>query len=109
MKSDEAKLKIIRDTVFKSITLEMETKLNDRVTDERKRTEMIKYTRSRLGDLLNSFSEDDLLPKREIVSKQDFEKHILKITNKARNQLLNEMEKEFWRRASKFVGAQSYK
>jgi hypothetical protein len=95
MKRDEGKLKIIRETVFKSIILEMETKLNDRATDERKRTEMIKYTRSRLGDLLNSFSEGDLLPKREIVSEQDFEKHILKIINKARNQLLNEMEKEF--------------
>ena len=89
------KLKVIKDTIIKSILSEITDKLEKRITDQKKRAELIKFTHSRLDDVLNSFSEEELLPKKEIESEQDFENHILKVTEKTRQQLLKEMEQEF--------------
>jgi hypothetical protein len=80
--------------VFKSIMSEMDTRLNATVPNEKKRAEIIRFARTRLNDILNSFGERDLLPKRQIASEQDFEKHILKIIHLARDKLLREVNKE---------------
>jgi hypothetical protein len=94
MNNDEEKLRLIKKTVFKSIMVEMETKLNNTVPDEKKRDEIARFTRSRLNDILNSFGEEALLPKRQIASEQDFEKHVLKVMRLARDKLLNEVREE---------------
>jgi hypothetical protein len=95
MKSDEVRLKIIKDTVINSILSEMDDKLASKVADEKKRAEMIKFTRSRLQYIMNSLNQDELLPKRDIKSEQDFEKHLLKIIQQVRQTLTNEIEREF--------------
>jgi hypothetical protein len=94
-KNDAVRLKIIKDTVFNSILSEMNDKLASKITDEKKRLEIIKFTRSRLHDILNSLNQDELLPKRDIKSEQDFEKHILKVIQQIRQRLVSEIEKEF--------------
>ncbi len=94
MSNDEAKLKIIRDTVRNSILSEMSDRLKKRVGDDKKTDEMIALTRSQLKSILNSFSDKELLPNREIESEEDFKKHILKIIDKTRKQLLKDMESE---------------
>jgi hypothetical protein len=75
-------LKVINDikkAVYESIMLETSARLHDGVHDEKKRAEILSFTRSRLKDILNTFAENELLPKEKIVSKQDFENHILTI------------------------------
>jgi DNA-directed RNA polymerase beta' subunit len=74
--------------------VEMKAKLGMTVPDEKKRDEIIRYTRLRLKDILDSFDENVLLPKRQIASEQDFETHIMQIIRSARKKLLNEVEKE---------------
>ena len=73
----------------------MNDKLASKMTAEKKRLEIIKFTRSRLHDILNSLNQDELLPKRDIKSEQDFEKHILKVIQQIRQRLVSEIEKEF--------------
>jgi hypothetical protein len=94
MKEDEARLKIVKDTVVNSILSEMYEKLKNKISDEEKRKEMISLTRSNLDSILKSFGEKELLPKKDFSSQQDFEEHILKIVQKVRQKLLVEMEKE---------------
>jgi len=93
MKGDEARLKIVKDTVVNSISSEMYDKLEEKISDEEKRKEMISLTRSKLVTILNSFDHEELLPQKDFDSQQDFEKHILKLVQKARQKLLIEMEK----------------
>lgn len=94
MKEDQVRLKIIRDTVINSILSEVGDKLEYRISDSEKRKEMISLTRSKLVSILNSLGKEDLLPKGEPKSPQDFEDHILKVVQKTRQKLLAEMEKE---------------
>jgi hypothetical protein len=74
--------------------LEIETRLGTTVPDDKKRAEIARFTRSRLNDILNSFGENHLLPKRQIASRQDFEKHIQKTIRLVRDKLLKEVDKE---------------
>jgi hypothetical protein len=94
MKSDEVRLKIIKDTVTNSILTDMNNSLASKISDKKKRTEMIKFARFRLQHILSSLDQD-LLPKREIASEQDFEKYLLKVIQQVRKSLTNEIEKEF--------------
>jgi hypothetical protein len=92
--TDQARVKIIKDTVRNSILAEMENQLGNRLSDEEKAKEMMELTRASLNSILNALHEDELLPKREFASQQDFENHILEIVRKVRKKLLNEIEKE---------------
>jgi hypothetical protein len=94
MKNDEMRLKIIKDTVTNSIISDLNIKLASKIADEKKRTEMVRFARLGLKEILNS-SNQDLLPKRELISKQDFEKYILKVIRQVRKKLVDELEKEF--------------
>lgn len=94
MNKDIKKQEIIRKAVFNSIVLELDTTLKDKINDEKRRREIIKFARSRLNDILKMLDQDVLLPKREVTSKQEFEKHILKVLQLVRGQLVRELEKE---------------
>ena len=94
MTRNEAKLKIIKDTVVNSILSEMDSELRNKVSDEKKIEAMISLTKSRLRSILNSFDEKELLPKGDVDSPQDFEKHILRIMQGTKQRILTEMEKE---------------
>jgi len=94
MKGDEARLKIVKDTVVNSIVSEIFCNLKGKISDDEKRKEMIGLTRSKLDSILNSFGEKELLPKKDFSSQQEFEEHILKIVRKARQRLIMDMEKE---------------
>jgi hypothetical protein len=77
-----------------SILSEVGGKLESKISDKEKRKEMIDLTQRKLVSIMNSFSKEDLLPKGDPKSSQDFEDHILKVIQKTRLRLLAEMEKE---------------
>ncbi len=94
MNKDLKKQEIVRRAVFKSIILELGNKLKDKTNNEKRRAEITKFARSRLNDILKSIGQDVLLPKREVTSKQEFEKHILKVMQLVRRQFVRELEKD---------------
>jgi hypothetical protein len=94
MKNDETRLRIIKDTVANSIISDLNIQLASKITDEKKRTEMVRFAHLRLQAILNT-SGIDLLPKQELTSKQDFEKYLLKVIQQVRQRLVDEIEKEF--------------
>jgi hypothetical protein len=94
MKNDEKKARLIKNTVFKSIMVEVNAKLESEVDDKVKRNQIKKFTESRLSDILNTLSKNDLLPKKPVESKQDFEEHILELVNLVRDKLLRVVRKE---------------
>jgi hypothetical protein len=95
MNEDQVKLKIVKDTVINSILSEVSSKLKSKISEEEKRKEMLIVTRSKLVSILNSLGKEDLLPKGDPKSPQDFEDHILKVIQKTRRKLLVEMESEY--------------
>jgi hypothetical protein len=94
MKEDQVRLKIVKDTVINSILSEVSSKLESKTSDEEKRKELMSLTRGKLVSIVNSLGKEDLLPKGDLKSPQDFEDHILKVVQKTRRKLLAEMEKE---------------
>jgi len=95
MKNNEARLKIIKDTVANSVLSEINEKLMTKVTNEKKRSELISFTRLRLQDILSSLDQDEVLSKQEIRSREDFMKHIQKVIRKVKQKLISEIEQEF--------------
>jgi hypothetical protein len=91
---NEEKAKLIKDTIFKSIMSEVSEKLKNEVHDKSKRDQIQKFTESNLRDILNTFSEHELLPKKPVESVQDFESHILELINLTRDKLLQAVKKE---------------
>ena len=94
MTRNEAKLKIVRDTVISSILSELESELRDRLSDEEKVKEMKTLTCSKLLSILKTFNENELLPPKDFETSQDFEHHILIIEKKVKKLLLNELDKD---------------
>lgn len=95
MKNNEARLRIIKDTVTCSLISEVNEKLEKKVINREKRLEIVNFTSLRLRDIMNSLDAKELLPQREIETQQSFEEHIFKVITKVRKILIDETKKEF--------------
>jgi hypothetical protein len=89
------KRKLIKETVFNSIMLEINSKLDALTSDVDKKQSIEKFAAWQLHNILNSLEDDKLLPIGQVDSEKEFEKHILKIINICRGQLLEEIKREF--------------
>jgi DNA-binding MarR family transcriptional regulator len=69
----------------------MESKLVSKGLDGKKQTEILSLTRSALVTILDSFGQNELLPKREPSSANELAKHISEVTEKAKKMLLSKM------------------
>ena len=78
-----------------SILTEMTTKLQEKISEKSKMDEMLNLTKSKIISILNSMNADELIPKKEFKSEQDFKNHILSIIQKVRNKLFEEMKNTF--------------
>ncbi len=93
MEGRKARLKIIEDTVINSILTEMENKLRENPLGEKKTERLLELTKSKIISILNSMNEDELVPKGEFKSEQDFKSHVLGVIGKVRNGLFEDMKK----------------
>jgi hypothetical protein len=92
--NDNVKLKLIKDTVINSILTEMHEKLLKNGVDEKKASELERVTKPRLLIILDSFDKRTLLPVQDLKSKEDFERHILRIIQLAKKKLESDILKE---------------
>jgi hypothetical protein len=67
-------------------------RLGERISDNRRKNELLNLTKSRIISILNSMGVDDLVPKKEFKSELDFENHVLSVIQKVRNKLFQEMK-----------------
>jgi len=91
MKSNEAQLKIIKDTVTQSILPEMFDELCKKHGDKKAKS-LIDLTQPRIENILQSFSERQLLLKQEIKSESEFKAHILTVISEVKQRLMNDIE-----------------
>ncbi len=92
--NNEKLLRNIRKAVFESLKAEINAKLDIEVSDKAKRKEISGYTLSRLSEIVNSLTENELMPQTHIDSKQDFEKSILRLIQLVRERLIEEVKSE---------------
>lgn len=95
MRKDKEEIKLIKETIFKAMMLETESRLNVKIPDNKECTKIVRFTQSKLREIMNSFDENDFLPKGQITSQQDFERHILEMIQMVKNTLLQEIQKDF--------------
>jgi uncharacterized protein (UPF0147 family) len=94
MEGRKVKIKIIKDTVVNSIVTEMRDKLKEKISEKEKIDEMLDLTKSKVISILNSMNEDEIMPKEEFKSEEEFKGHILEVVGKVRSKLYEEMKKE---------------
>lgn len=94
MNSNEAKIKIIKDTVKNSIMTQMKSELKEKISDKKKVEELLALTEKKLVVVLDSMNERELVPSKEFKSSNDLQNHILDVIKKVKEKLSVEIKKE---------------
>ena len=97
MKNDEEyKVSIIKETVVKTIMDEVKSSLEQNShADDQKVSSIMKEVSSQLPDILNSMSIKDLLPSHQVLTQEEFERHILKLIRVVTTRLQQQLKHEF--------------
>ena len=81
--------------MFKSIMLELTSRLNNEISNENKKKSIEMYAGEQLHIILRDMGDSELLPNEGIESQKEFENHILKIINICKERLLNKLKNEY--------------
>jgi hypothetical protein len=90
--NNTAKLKIMKDTIFCSIMTPIQVELKNKVPSTEKREELLNLAQNKLQVIINSFTNQELIPKFDFKTQEDFERHLQRIIAKSKERLMFELK-----------------
>ncbi len=88
--SNQAKIKLIKDTVIKSILSQTSDNLAKNSVSEQKTQALLRITELKLERILDNFDQADILPKK-FLSQEEFESHLLTLIDLSKERLVEDV------------------
>ncbi len=94
MNDEDKQIEIIMNTIVNYISSEFDAKIDQKKIDFKKKMELKKLVKDNLIETLKSMNKKELLPSRNITTKEEFSQHILKLMNIVRPLLIIKIKAE---------------